>query len=236
MPGEELTTALIRLRRAAHQGRDLTAASAAALAPLLGLDSLTLSMLTARGEPELVWTDPEDALGPALEDLQYTLGEGPTVEAARTGRTVTAPDLTSTPVRWPVLGPAAQATPARAAVAVPLRLGAVTVGVLTGYRTIPAPFAPDHLYGMHALAHIALDLLLHTPVATLTAAGPSLPDSSLDLHRAEVHQATGMLTVQLGLSLDRALLYLRVYAFTHDRPLREVAHEIVTGRLRLDPP
>jgi len=55
----------------------------------------------------------------------------------------------------------------------------------------------------------------------------------LALHRAEIDQATGMLTVQLGVSAAEAFVRLRAYAYSEDRRLAEVAGDIVARRLRL---
>jgi AmiR/NasT family two-component response regulator len=52
-------------------------------------------------------------------------------------------------------------------------------------------------------------------------------------HR-EVHQATGMLIAHLDVPAAEALARLRAYAFGHDRALRDVAADLVAGRLELD--
>jgi hypothetical protein len=52
------------------------------------------------------------------------------------------------------------------------------------------------------------------------------------LHRAVVHQATGMVSVQLGVSVEEALLRLRAHAYGSERPLGEVAEDVVARRLR----
>ncbi|MEW2529197.1 ANTAR domain-containing protein [Streptomyces sp. NPDC047071] len=223
MSDTDLTRLLSRLRRAVLAGQDLSAARAAAVAPLLDLNALTLSMRSAQGSLELLWFDPANALGPTLDDLQYTLGEGPNWDALHTGRTITVPDLASHPQsRWPAFTPAAARTPARAIITTPLRMGVTTPGILTGYRTSASPFPPGQRDDIDRFARIALDLLLHTSAA------------SLDLHRAEVHQAAGHLSVRLKVSVDQALLRLRSHAWHHNRPLREVAHDILTRRLTLD--
>ena len=41
-----------------------------------------------------------------------------------------------------------------------------------------------------------------------------------------------MVSVQLGVSVTEALIRLRAYAFSHDRPLRDVAEDVVARRLR----
>ncbi|MFD6431516.1 ANTAR domain-containing protein [Streptomyces venezuelae] len=168
-----------------------------------------------------------------MEDLQYTLGEGPTLDAGRTGQTVTESDLSTAPAtRWPLFTPAACDTPARAVIAHPLLLGVVTTGVLTGYRTTPGPLppAPRQHQDITRIARIALDLLLHTPPHALTTGmgGP-------DLHRAGVHQAVGILSVRLAISIDDTLLRPRAHAWRHDQALPDVARAVITGRLRLDP-
>jgi AmiR/NasT family two-component response regulator len=53
--------------------------------------------------------------------------------------------------------------------------------------------------------------------------------------RAELFQAQGMVMVQLGVSLADALARIRAHAYATNRPLREVAADIVARRLRFDP-
>ncbi|MGW2457314.1 hypothetical protein ACWCTA_39230 [Streptomyces sp. NPDC001704] len=43
-----------------------------------------------------------------------------------------------------------------------------------------------------------------------------------------------MLTVHLSVSIDDALLRLRAHAWRHNQALSDVAHAVITGRLRLD--
>src|SRR5918994_398145 len=50
-------------------------------------------------------------------------------------------------------------------------------------------------------------------------------------HRAEIHQATGMVSVQLDVTAAEALARMRAHAFVHDRLLIEVAHDVVARRL-----
>ena len=59
--------------------------------------------------------------------------------------------------------------------------------------------------------------------------------ADLALHRAEIDQATGMLTEQLGASIGDAFVRLRAYAYANDLRLTDVARDIVARRLRLHP-
>src|SRR5581483_7452688 len=52
--------------------------------------------------------------------------------------------------------------------------------------------------------------------------------------RFVVHQASGMVAVQLGVGVGEALICLRAYAFANDRPVTEVAEDVVGRRLRFD--
>jgi AmiR/NasT family two-component response regulator len=53
-------------------------------------------------------------------------------------------------------------------------------------------------------------------------------------HRAEIDQATGMLTEQLGVNITDAFARLRAYAYANDLRLTDVAGDIVARRLRLN--
>ncbi|MEV5979112.1 ANTAR domain-containing protein [Streptomyces sp. NPDC052114] len=213
------------LAEATTAGRGLTALSPTACASALGLDGLAISLLSGSGL-ELVWHDPADAVGLAFEDLQYTLGEGPTHDATDTGETVVVPDLRALPkARWPALVPAVRGLPIRAVHSLPLQLGTIRLGALTGHRATAARPTPEGMADALALADVAT-LILLTPEGADDMAGDGPPP----LHRALVHQAAGFLTVRLGIPIDQALVRLRAYAFTHDRPILDVAHDVVHRR------
>jgi AmiR/NasT family two-component response regulator len=64
---------------------------------------------------------------------------------------------------------------------------------------------------------------------------PGGQNPDLAVHRVEIDQATGMLTVQLGVTAAEAFARLRAYAYAEDRRLADVAGDIVARRLRLEP-
>jgi hypothetical protein len=47
-----------------------------------------------------------------------------------------------------------------------------------------------------------------------------------------VHNAAGMVAVQLRVSVSEALIRLRAYSFSHDRLLHDVAQDVVDRTLR----
>jgi AmiR/NasT family two-component response regulator len=48
-----------------------------------------------------------------------------------------------------------------------------------------------------------------------------------------VHNAAGIVSVQENISVTDALLRLRAFAFSSDRPLADVAQDVIARRLRL---
>lgn len=227
-PHDGLREFMARAHRDARSGHAPDTSVPPGTARYLGLDALTLNMLARDGHLEPLWCDPDKGLGLELDDLQYTLGDGPTLEAAQHGRTLAEPDLSAAdPARWPLFLPAAAHTPLCALIATPLRLGAATIGVLTGYRTTPGPLAAAHLHDLHRLGRN----LTHLLITHLTTPAN---DTGLRLHRAEIHQATGFLAAELGIPLGQALLRLRAHAATHNQPLTDLAHALLTHRLPPD--
>ncbi|MCF3125656.1 ANTAR domain-containing protein [Streptomyces arenae] len=213
------------LAAAARGGQGLGALPPDRCAAALGLDGLTISLVNRSGL-ELVWNDPADAVGITFEDVQYTLGEGPTHEAAAVGEAVVVPDLHALPDgRWPALLPAVRGLGIRAVHSLPLRLGAIRLGALTGHHATPVRLGRRQVADALTLAETAT-LILLTPEGTRDMGS----DHPLPLHRALIHQAAGVLTVRFGIPIDQALVRLRAYAFAHDRPILDVAHEIVHRR------
>jgi ANTAR domain len=107
------------------------------------------------------------------------------------------------------------------------------------YRVSPGPLSGPQLGDCLLLADGATMLLLasleRTPDGADDGRGFDRQPSGLAVHRAEIDQATGMLTVQLDVSAGEAFARLRAYAYAEDRRLADVARDIVARRLRLHP-
>ncbi|MEJ8636599.1 GAF and ANTAR domain-containing protein [Streptomyces sp. MS2.AVA.5] len=185
-----------------------------------------------------------DDISEQLEELQLTLGEGPCVDAFALGSVITAPDLQTaeTHSRWPAFAEAAIDAGAGAVCAFPLQVGAIMPGVLDLYSTGPVELDQEQLADACAFADTAtlvlLDARIEQPVLPLGIATEIAPDRRLeDLggYRAEIDQATGMLTVQLGVGIEEAFIRLRAHAYARGQRLAEVASDIVARRLRLPP-
>jgi hypothetical protein len=120
--------------------------------------------------------------------------------------------------------------------ALPLQIGAIQLGVLDLYRFRPGGLGPrelaDALAFADAVGMLLLDGAAGVPPDTAELAWHYEDSSS---RNAVVHQATGMILVQLGTSADAAFARLRAYAFAHSRRLSDVAREVVERRLRFVP-
>ncbi|KOG17077.1 hypothetical protein ADK35_24765 [Streptomyces viridochromogenes] len=186
-----------------------------------------------------------DDISEQLEELQLTLGEGPCVDAFVRGSAVLTPDLLTTELqdRWAVFADAALEAGARAVFSLPLQMGAISPGVLDLYANIPTVLDTEELADALAFADLATLLLLDTGIdeAGAPTGGPTggpMPDrgfGDLGAYRSEIDQASGMLTVQLGVGIEEAFVQLRAYAYVQGRRLADVAADVVARRLRFSP-
>jgi hypothetical protein len=168
-----------------------------------------------------------------LEDLQFALGEGPCHDAFTTGLSVGEPDLAAcSPSTWPHYTRRAFDLGARAVFAVPFRLDAKPIGVLTLYQDTIGPLSAGQIADSVVIAAV----LAHTISSIQATSTPPLLASELsdaNAHRAEVHQASGMTAIQLQIDVGAALVRMRAHAFATDQSVAFVAQEIVAHRLRL---
>jgi len=191
--------------------------------------------LSVKGGTQSTLVTATGPLGQQLADLQFTLGEGPEITVWATASPVLVTDLTAPEHarRWPVFAPAACDLGVRGCYVFPLHAGAIRVGTLQFYRTAPGEMTIDETADALVLADFALDLVLNGHAGVDAGAPGWLAVTGLG-NRAKVHQATGMVSVQLGTSLEQALLRLKSYAYGHDLPIGEVAQAVVERRLRFE--
>ena len=115
----------------------------------------------------------------------------------------------------------------------PLRIGAVRGGVLAVYVDRPGQLSTTDLREAWVFAELALELLFDEQDGTGIHDGHPVTSRYFET-RPEVHQATGMISVQLGSSVDEAFIRLRARAFAENRPLSELATDVVARRVRFD--
>ena len=176
-----------------------------------------------------------DAVSALIEDLQFTLGEGPCVDAHQQQVPVLEPDLADpTRLRWVGFGGPVVAAGAKAVFGFPVQTGVARLGALTLYRTEVGPLSDEQ----HADALVMADVAAQAILDMQADAPPGQLARSLQAggdFQHVVHQAAGMVSVQLDATVAQALIRLRAHAFANDRPLTEVAQDVVGRRLRFDP-
>lgn len=159
-----------------------------------------------------------------IADLAFTTGDGPGLDAFRLRRPVLVADLARETGRWPGFAHIAADAGVGAVYCFPLQVGGISLGVLDLYSDEPRVLADDELSLALAFSHLA----------ALTVLGDHAVDEDgeweplLD-HRAEIHQAQGMVMVDLGVDLADALLRMRAHAFQGGLPLIQVARAIIAG-------
>lgn len=169
-----------------------------------------------------------------IEELQFTTGEGPCHAAFAARRPVLTPHLLrSGSARWPGYTSSAVDAGVAAVFAFPLHIGAVGFGVLGVYSDRVGSLTDEHLAMALTFAQIATETMIDAELTTDRGGLEPGVEAALD-YRAEIHQAQGMITVALEVSLTEALARMRAHAFAQDKPLIHVAYDILGGRERLE--
>ncbi len=198
-----------------------------AAARSIGTTSCGVTMLIRGGQSVTVRSSEPQAQ--AVEDLQHTLGEGPGVDATGSGAAVLIPDLTdltdASLERWPTFARESAGLGVRAAFAFPLLLGTQPIGAISFYRAAPG--------GLDAEQVIQGWVTADAVAQSLVDPSERLPAASQQTDPMQVHQAAGMVTVQLGVPIDQALLRMRATAYAEGQTVDQLADAIVRRRRRL---
>ena len=189
-----------------------------------GVDGGGVTVVSSQGTPVLVHaTDPAAR---ALEELQFTLGEGPGVDAISRRTTVLVDDLhdqAGLDGHWTAFRGEAGGLGVRALFAFPILVGSVALGSLDLYRRTPGGLDGGQVSrGLETVEAVGSTLI------TLDGNGSPAPE----VYPMTVHQAAGMVMVQLETSIDEALVRLRATAFREGTALTTVAGDVIDGRRR----
>jgi hypothetical protein len=166
-----------------------------------------------------------------IAELQFTLGEGPCLDAFLIGVPTFAVDLAEQGGRWPMFSTRATALGVLAEFSLPMQLGATPVGVLDLSREEPGMLSDEHLADALTAAEIATDAVLLLQGSSEGSELSTLLEPA-GQDRMVVHQATGMVAVQLDVTVADALATLRAAAFRSNRSLYEVAVDVVNRQIR----
>ncbi|MEV6756616.1 ANTAR domain-containing protein [Streptomyces sp. NPDC051214] len=196
----------------------------------LGLGGIALTV-----NQELVWFS--DQTSARLEDLQFLLGQGPALHGEDPAGALQIPDISQLLVQqWPQFAAEAEALGVVALFVWPVSIGAAQVGTLTGYRrTIGSLTSQQFTEGWLVADHLAEEVLARWPGASGPSNGAGTV-GAVELHRAELHQATGVLSHRQGVPLPEALDRLRARAYASGQSLAQTARDVIAQELPQDFP
>jgi hypothetical protein len=211
---------------------------------LTGVDGAAVAILVpSKSVRELVYAT--DALAQKLDELQFTLSEGPCLDAYHENRPQLCARLEDATFlqQWPAFIAEVVECGVAALFAFPVPGEQRPMGVLELYRRSGGQLSEDEQHSARQCAsavRTALesnwrDHLMRSgseqaalDAAALSGAALGDPDP---FTRAEVYVASGMLAVQLRLPTGDALDRLRAYAYANRRSITAVAADVVARRL-----
>ncbi len=209
-----------------------------------GVDGAAVAVFVPSGPRELVYAT--DALAQQIDDLQFTLGEGPCLDAYRSASPQLCQRLDGgAPMdRWPAFCIDAAEVGAEAVFAFPVPGPEQAIGVLELYRRSSGDLEPRQYesatmcataVGQTLMSHWErqLPMAVDTAAAIDAASVAAEPSPADTYSRADVYIAAGMVAVQLDISVADGLDRLRAYSYANNRSIKDVAADIVGRRLSL---
>jgi GAF domain-containing protein len=171
-----------------------------------------------------------DPLVLVLDQRQYETGDGPCLDAVRSG-TINRTSTADSSLRWPQLTQWAREEGVHSLLAAPLVAGGLPVGALNLYGTRPDAFAAvDDELVLLFTAQASVALTNARLYRRATALNAQLAEAMAS--RAVIEQAKGVLVGTRGLTPDEAFLELRDLSQHRNQKLREVALEVVAEAAR----
>jgi GAF domain-containing protein len=200
---------------------------------LLAASAAGVVLADPRGELRVAAASSEKA--GLVELFQLQNDQGPCLDCFRTGRPISAADLTGPDQRWPRFAQAATQAGFRTVEALPMRLRDQVIGALNLFRAEPGRFETADLRIAQALADVATIGLLHERNVRRSETVAEQLQAALN-SRVMIEQAKGKLAERYGIDMDRAFTMLRGYARNTNQHLTDVARDFVTGGSAEFPP
>lgn len=201
---------------------DLARAAGAAMTPPASCG------ITLRRDHRPLTVASSDSLALALDEAQYERGEGPCLEAMRTGTVVAVTDIT-TERRWGGYPAHAQAHGVDSSLSLPLTAAGRNLGALNLYSSQPHacddPADIAHGLALAGRANAVLGVVLHQ--ADQVELTGQLRDAKTS--RSVIDQALGIVMAQQRCTATDAFKLLRAASNQRNRKLRDVAADIITN-------
>ncbi|MFS8201530.1 GAF and ANTAR domain-containing protein [Streptomyces sp. CWNU-52B] len=210
---------------------ELPRALCAAACEVLAVDGATLALFTDTPARQLLCASDDTAL--RLEEIQFTVAEGPCIAAARDGVPAVASGLRRHVTPWPFFGATVveQLPEVGAVCAFPLRVVDQTLGSLEVYTCADDGLDASSLrVGAQVAGAVARALLpAHGDLFDGSVYPQWQPTDVVRAHWSSTHQAIGVVAARFGMSVDGALATMRAEAFRTGRTLAEVTVSVLRG-------
>lgn len=170
----------------------------------------------------------------ALDEAQYGQDHGPCLQALRTGREVSVPDMLSE-TRWGAYPAYAAACGARSSLSLPIAAHTHTAGALNLYAPAPDAFADSDLAAIRSLADQATGSI--ALAQRITDAEEFAADLQAAMRsRAVIDQAVGVIMGQQRCTAEKAFETLRTASQHRNVKLRDLCADLITGVAGQAPP
>jgi transcriptional regulator with GAF, ATPase, and Fis domain len=194
------------------------------------LDVTAAGLLLADGSGNLDLVASTSEESRLVEVMQIGADAGPCIEAFRTGKVVSLPDITQAPEKWSSFQDSAREQGFASVYAIPMRLRNNTIGALNLFRDATGELDAEDIRAAQALADVATIGILQE--RALRASDSIREQLQLALNsRVLIEQAKGVLAYTHDLSMDEAFARLRRYARSNGLPLADVAKGLVQRTL-----
>jgi GAF domain-containing protein len=197
-----------------------------------GCDEVGVTILSA-GRPHTAAYTTVQTL--EIDAVQYALGDGPCLDAARSRRENRVDDLVVDDGRWPEFARECREDGMRSLLALPLVSGDECVGAINLYGWAPNTFDAFDA----SLVRVAAARCADAAVAVSTLDGVQRLAGQLEqamASRAVIEQAKGVIMAMRGVPEHEAFEVLRKTSQDRNIKVRELAHQIVTGVVTREEP
>lgn len=230
-PDDDLRESLAALSKLATGQLDLrdvlTRVAEFAVAAIPGADGAGLTLIEEGHSDTIVASAPFVA---EVDAIQYSLGQGPCITAAKEGRTVRSGAL-GDDSQWPQFGPRVKQLGVHSVLSLPLVTPAGVVGAMNVYAH-PMNSFDDHAMLIGELFAVPAAIAVqNAQVLAQTKRLASQLQSALT-SRAVIDQALGILMSRTGSSSSEAFDRLRDRSQADNVKLRDVAQRVVDEAVR----
>lgn len=228
---EDLATSLAALSRlsSARLGLEelLTRVATFAVKAVPGADGAGLTLLEHDRADTIVKTA---AFVREVDDIQYGIGEGPCISAARTGETMRSGSLGGDP-RWPRFGPRVGRLGVHSVLSLPLRTVDAVVGAMNIYAYAKDAF-DERAEGLGELFAVPAAIAVqNAQILAQTQRLATYLQAALT-NRAVIDQAIGIVMSRSGITAEQAFDRLRTISQRDHVKVAEVAAGMVESAVR----